>query len=162
MDVSDQIESQAKAFSKVLQEWLGDDMQTVIDLNSNEDNPNICHSGDYCDSNMAMLAAWVEVTGKTDDDYDIQDDANIKVWNAVWDLAKAEKFYPASEIIPMNEFYQMPAILKAIDAQKRNPFGSKHHRNAHIKILKTAKEHNVSQYFETIEQYDEPYFSSIN
>lgn len=57
--------------------------------------------------------------------------------------------------ISQREFYELPEIKACIEAQKANPFGSEPHRNAHIEILRIAEEHGVSQYFETIEQYDE-------
>ena len=56
--------------------------------------------------------------------------------------------------IPQSAFWALPKVLKTIEIQKRNPFGSEAHRNAHIKLLEIAEQHNVVEYFESLEGYD--------
>lgn len=53
----------AYEFCRVLSEWLTpDELSEINRLNADESDPHICHSGDYCDSNQALLDA-MEVFG---------------------------------------------------------------------------------------------------
>lgn len=87
----------AKAFSSVLKQWLTiEEMAQVVELTKKETDPLICHTGDYCDSNMAMQAAMVQLGVIAEDDSEDADDAFMSLWNESWDLAKANLFYAAA------------------------------------------------------------------
>jgi len=100
-------EDLAKAFAKVLREWLSnEEMHSINVANWSSTDPNVCASHDFCDANMAMdeaiqklapefyKAAWAE-----------NDAADVSVecgplWtrftdlsNEAWSLAKAANFY---------------------------------------------------------------------
>ena len=68
-------------------------MKTIVQLTKKETDPMICHSGDYCDSNMAMYEAFV-INGidplETDDGMSQE---HTDLWNEAWDLAKKNLFY---------------------------------------------------------------------
>jgi hypothetical protein len=84
----------AKAFSAVLKQWLTvQEMALVVELTKKETDPLICHTGDFCDSNMAMQAAMVQLGVMPEDDEEDADDAFMDLWNGSWDLAKANLFY---------------------------------------------------------------------
>ena len=52
-------EALAEAFIRLLRETIGDeDYAKVVALNAAELNPDVCASGDFCDSNMVMDAAF--------------------------------------------------------------------------------------------------------
>jgi len=52
-------------------------------LNAGADN-GICHSHDYCDSNMVMSAAFAQAVGR---EIDTQDDDDRALWSAAWRYA---------------------------------------------------------------------------
>jgi len=84
----------AKAFSTVLKQWLTvEEMAQIVELTKKETDPMICHTGDYCDSNMAMQAAMVQLGVMSEDDEEDADDAFMALWNDSWDMAKANLFY---------------------------------------------------------------------
>jgi hypothetical protein len=83
----------ATEFSKVLRTWLTPaEMSEVVSRNSQQQDPNICHSHDFCDANMAMDEALqsfgVDITAEGG----LQDDNLIDLWNASWGIAKAREF----------------------------------------------------------------------
>ncbi|UIS24778.1 hypothetical protein AXL1_21 [Stenotrophomonas phage vB_SmaS-AXL_1] len=87
-------EALALAFVRFLRETLGQDVyDTVVDLNSRELNPDVCHSGDFCDSNMVMDAAFGEfgidpsTYGRVDEDDGMPQEV-CDLWNSAWDRAK--------------------------------------------------------------------------
>lgn len=51
-------------------------------------------------------------------------------------------------------FFELPEVLETIEVQKKNPFGSTAHRNAHIKMLEIAEQHSVVEFFESLKDYD--------
>ena len=51
--------------------------------NAQEPTPGICHSHDFCDANMVMLAAFQDV-GLDVPDADSDDQT---LWNASWEMA---------------------------------------------------------------------------
>ena len=55
----------ARAFAAVLLEWLGPEtMRVVVEENQPWKNGGeICCSGDHCDSNMAMVEAYLLLMG---------------------------------------------------------------------------------------------------
>lgn len=84
-----QIEQIADQFAAVLREWLTPvEFAEMKRLNETPEYAvDICASGDVCDSNMAMDAAWRRVLG---DDVEINgdDDGQCAAWNAAWELAR--------------------------------------------------------------------------
>jgi hypothetical protein len=93
----------ALEFSNVLGAWLGPKkMREVVQLNAQEDNPNICHSHDFCDANMAMDEAMkklgVEPMIPTDEEGMPQEICDL--WNRAWAMAKANKFYIDGAEVP--------------------------------------------------------------
>jgi hypothetical protein len=92
MDRAQKIALIAEAFALVLIEWLSTEEWDEMRLrNANESNPNVCHSHDFCDANMAMDRAM------TDFGYPLPLDLNedhpsvvehVEIWNEAWDLAK--------------------------------------------------------------------------
>lgn len=84
----------AREFCRVLNEWLSpEELAEVNRLNSEEDDRNICHTGDYCDSNQALLDA-MEVFG-----IDGFDQSLIPLCNATWSIARRAGF--SAEKIPI-------------------------------------------------------------
>jgi len=47
-------------------------------------DPDVCHTHDFIDANMSMLAAWEIVTGQAEIDGD--NDTDTALWNAAWNL----------------------------------------------------------------------------
>lgn len=87
-------EQVAKEFSKVLKTWLSvEEMAVIVELTKKETDPMICHTGDYCDSNMAMHAAMVNLGVLTEDDESDFDEPFMKLFNDSWDVAKKNFFY---------------------------------------------------------------------
>lgn len=87
-------EQVAKEFSKVLATWLSvEEMAEIVELTKKETDPMICHTGDYCDSNMAMHAAMVNLGVLAEDDESDFDEPFMKLFNDSWDLAKKNLFY---------------------------------------------------------------------
>lgn len=87
------VEALAEAFVKQLRETLGDeDYAKVVALNAAELNPDVCASGDFCDSNMVMDAAFKEFGvdpleyGYTEEDGMSQEVCDL--WNSAWDRGK--------------------------------------------------------------------------
>jgi hypothetical protein len=56
----------------------------LIDLNSNESNPAICHSHDYCDANQIMIDS-ISFIG-------IEYSAESTLWSDAWLHARLELF----------------------------------------------------------------------
>jgi hypothetical protein len=87
-------EQVAKEFSKVLKVWLSaKEMAVIVERTKKETDPTICHTGDYCDSNIAMLAAMVNLGVLADDDETDFDEPFMKLFNNSWDFAKKNLFY---------------------------------------------------------------------
>jgi hypothetical protein len=74
-------------FAELVRECLsGSDYSEMCRLNAAEDNPNICHSHDFCDANVLMAEAMSEfdlpeLSEESGNDF-------IAFWNAAWDYAK--------------------------------------------------------------------------
>jgi len=75
----------AAAFLAGLREDIGPArFRAVVLLNRKEKHPGICHSHDFCDANMTMLAACEKVVGPR---FDNTEDEHAALWNAAWALA---------------------------------------------------------------------------
>ena len=58
MTAVDQI---VRKFDQLLRRELGDNYQTVVELNKT--SGQVCHAHDYCDANEVMLQAFTQVMG---------------------------------------------------------------------------------------------------
>lgn len=58
----------------------------MVERNEAEEDSNICHSHDFCDSNVLMAEAISEVMGI---DVDTRSTSQLDFWNKSWNLAKA-------------------------------------------------------------------------
>lgn len=87
------IEDLAHAFVKELHAVLGDeDYAKVVALNAAELNPDVCASGDFCDSNMVMDAAF-KTFGVDPLEYGYTEEDGMSrevcdLWNRAWDRGK--------------------------------------------------------------------------
>jgi hypothetical protein len=79
---------QAAAFTVHMRQALPADVLAAIDAaNETDPDPMVCHSHDWCDANMVMLAA-AESLGP----FDIENPAHLQRWNHAWDIAHAAGF----------------------------------------------------------------------
>src|SRR3990167_3393949 len=81
----------ALTFSHVLKNWLTkDEILQVIFLNEQEISSGICHTHDFCDANQAMIDAFIKLFNCTPE---MQNDNDVDIINAAWEMAKKERFY---------------------------------------------------------------------
>lgn len=86
--MSEQIKNLSVAFSEALVEDLGTEtVTTIIERNAAETDPNVCHSHDFCDANMVMLAAFESHFDRV---ANLNDDAYLM--SQAWDEAKEFNF----------------------------------------------------------------------
>ncbi len=84
-----QIKKLANKFCRGLQLALTDEeMVEAVDRNTNESNPLVCHSHDFCDANQVMI----DVLGEG---FENTDEQNSLI-NAAWNLAKKNEFKPCN------------------------------------------------------------------
>lgn len=80
----------AKAFVSILRKTVGEeDYKRIVDMNAVELNPDVCNSGDFCDSNMVMDAAFRQ--NGLDPCPDVEEgmsQASVDLWNSAWERAK--------------------------------------------------------------------------
>ncbi len=89
----DLVDRIAATFTTKLFEALGDiKMHEVMRRNRSEENPNVCHSHDFCDANMIMADAFSEETGR---DLDVADEGDAALCNEAWELARVSRFESA-------------------------------------------------------------------
>ncbi len=50
--------------------------------NHEEQNPNVCHTHDFCDANMVMHAAF-----RMEGIADAENETHVDTWNAAWKIA---------------------------------------------------------------------------
>lgn len=87
MSEDPQIERLSNHFSELLSHEIGDDnLATVVERNSAEENKNVCHSHDFTDANMIMHQAFVDVYERMPTP---EDEADI---NEAWNEAKYYHF----------------------------------------------------------------------
>lgn len=82
---SPMVETLAKEFSAKLEEWIGEELKTVVARNYVEKDSAICHSHDFCDANMAMIEVF-EARG-------LDWETHNELLDAAWNKAKANNFY---------------------------------------------------------------------
>lgn len=98
-----QIEQLAREFSLKLRHYLSDhEMSQVISLNTADEDPEICHSHDFCDANQIMFEAFFKVFNRScilDADPEKEPELaavakkDVDSINAAWTMAKENKFY---------------------------------------------------------------------
>lgn len=85
------VEKLAREFSRQLWLQIGPaKLRHVIGRNRKEASKEVCHSHDFCDANMMMYAAGLDLKLWKESD-DVTD--YHKLWSDAWDLAKAHQFY---------------------------------------------------------------------
>lgn len=81
----------ATKFVATLREWLTAEEFAEMKV-LNETDPtykgDCCASHDFCDANVAMADAFAEVMGHQ---VDGDNEADCKVWNDAWELARAQE-----------------------------------------------------------------------
>lgn len=83
----------AMAFCTELESVLtAEELALVRERNRAETSAGICHTHDFCDSNMQMIAAFVACGLVKDIDTAI-DDVMLPLWNSAWELAFRAEFY---------------------------------------------------------------------
>ena len=88
MTIENDIERVSREFSKVLLHNLGHKVLcAVVDANTKERDPSVCHSHDHIDANVAMDRAMKRAG--------ISEGSSREqlVWDRAWKLAKKMKFY---------------------------------------------------------------------
>lgn len=79
----------AVEFSRQLEQAIGSvALESAVMENILESDPNICHTHDRCDANQCMLDA-ADALGIA---FDPQDERQMKLFNAAWDIAKECEF----------------------------------------------------------------------
>lgn len=83
-------------------------MDLVVEGNRTESNPNVCHSGDFCDSNMVLHEVFMRYG------MDVADEGGADkwgyLWDAAWNLAKKREFamFTRGDIVEILEAFQDP------------------------------------------------------
>jgi hypothetical protein len=83
----------ARAFGAGIQAALTPaQFRELLDLDA--DDSGICHSHDFCDANMVMLAAFTETMGHepaflTEE----HAETDLNLWNDAWEIAIAANFF---------------------------------------------------------------------
>ena len=123
-----QVEALATEFSRVLRLWFVDLMalppragreawafpdmlEEVRRRNRLEDDylhPQVCSSGDFCDSNMAMAEAFTTIMGHEPQPHSERD---AWFWNESWSLAKRRGFQRVTvTVTPLEDWLQHPTF----------------------------------------------------
>jgi hypothetical protein len=90
MEITTSIKELANEFSNVINRWLSTkELKEIRKRNKTQEYDGVCASHDFCDANMAMYEAWCGVIGR---EPNFAADADIKLWNAAWDIAKKSGF----------------------------------------------------------------------
>lgn len=95
----------ADEFCRQLQGTLDSaDFATLQARNRNEDNANLCHSHDFCDSNVVMWNAIKSLTGFEPDESNPQMNGKYmpgmtdelgRLWSTAWNKAREQDFIPS-------------------------------------------------------------------
>ncbi|MER9524025.1 hypothetical protein NKI96_10615 [Mesorhizobium sp. M0292] len=86
----------AREFGSMMQAELSPrQFRAMCDANKAEpEDSGICHSHDYVDANMVMLAAFQETFGREPFFLNNpKDTIDLEVWNDAWAIAKAADFF---------------------------------------------------------------------
>lgn len=85
----------ANNFSVIIRESFSRSELREINERNKTNPPNICATHDFCDANMVMHEAWVQVFGGHEDGglaIDCNNEKQCATWNRAWALAKAAQF----------------------------------------------------------------------
>lgn len=83
-------------------------MDQVVEGNRTETNKNVCHSGDFCDSNMVLHEVFMRYG------MDVADEGGAEkwghLWDAAWTLAKTRDFamFKRGDIVEILPEFQDP------------------------------------------------------
>ena len=83
-------------------------MEQVVLRNRTQTHPSVCHSGDFCDSNMVLQEVFMRYG------MDVADEGGADRWGHLWDaastLAKTRDFamFKRGDIVEMLEEFQDP------------------------------------------------------
>ena len=88
----------ARIFSRLLDAEIGrKNMRMAIWANREEpEGSGVCHSHDFCDANMTMLAATEEIGL----DLDHENNADAALWGKAWDIAAKSGFFLPESTVP--------------------------------------------------------------
>jgi hypothetical protein len=100
-------------FASVLYAWLGDDKYQEVLVRNRSIPANCCASHDFCDANMAMHEAFINLFGR---EPDLESEAHLSLWNRAWPLFTDGYAYPRDDI---------PEHLRATSRRKRIDKGPK-------------------------------------
>jgi hypothetical protein len=103
----------ADCFSKHLRQHVTPEQLRKINLrNMYEPDHRVCHSGDFCDSNMPMLDAAWEVGLMPRGEYRADDQHVADVMNEAWTHAKTNRFLPMDEQPPEEPFERLGQAIR--------------------------------------------------
>ncbi len=92
MNRDEQITAIAEAFAEVMRQWLSPaEFAEMKRLNETAEYASgCCASANFCDSNMAMDAAFQQVLGREPNvvGEGPEIEAECAIWNEAWDLAR--------------------------------------------------------------------------
>tara|TARA_R110000744_G_C18950969_1_gene515658 strand:+ start:57 stop:386 length:330 start_codon:yes stop_codon:yes gene_type:complete len=87
---SESVDLYAQAFIRTIKEWLTPEQCAEVDArNLKEDDDLICHTHDFCDANMAMMAAFEEVDGE---EPNVSDESWCGLASKAWAIAISSGF----------------------------------------------------------------------
>ena len=103
------VDSLANQFSQLLLSTLtAEQMEQVVAGNRTETHPNVCHSGDFCDTNMVLHEVFMRYG------MDVAGEGGAEkwghLWDAAWNLAKKRDFamFKRGDIVEIIEAFQVP------------------------------------------------------
>lgn len=101
------IDSLANQFCQLLRATLTpEEMDQVVLRNRTQIHPSVCHSGDFCDSNMVMHEVFMRYG------MDVADEGGADkwghLWDAAWTLAKTREFsmFKRGDIVEILEAFR--------------------------------------------------------
>lgn len=88
--ITTQTEQIARRFAALLRETLTTaELNAVVHRNRQPRYRGCCASHDFFDANEVMAQALADVTGR---EVDVQDDEQLRLWNAAWDVVRKREF----------------------------------------------------------------------
>lgn len=107
------IDSLANQFCQLLRTALTpEEMDQVVLRNRTQTHPSVCHSGDFCDSNMVLHEVFMRYG------MDVADEGGADkwghLWDAAWTLAKTRDFnmFKRGDIVEILEQFRDPGDEK--------------------------------------------------
>ena len=106
------VDSLANQFGQLMRSTLTpEQMDQVVEGNRTETNKNVCHSGDFCNSNVVLHEVFMRYG------MDVADEGGAdqwgQLWDAAWNLAKKRDFamFKRGDIVVLLKEFQ-----KLVDA----------------------------------------------